>query len=171
MNFVRYRQWPVQGEQFQNEMRQAFDRFFRGEVFDQGSTDDSAVVTSQWVPRVDVKEEKDRFVLFADLPGIDPDDIEVSMDKGILTIKGERSSESTQETDRFSRIERSYGSFHRRFALPDSADPEGIQARGRNGVLEIVIPKRAESAPRRNQVGRHEGHTEGRTIDAPSTNP
>jgi len=164
MNFVRYRQWPVQGEQFQNELRQAFDRFFRGDL-DQGSTDDSAVVTSQWVPRVDVKEEKERFVLYADLPGIDPDDIEVSMDKGILTIKGERSSESTQETDRFSRIERSYGSFHRRFALPDSADPEGIQARGRNGVLEIVIPKRAESAPRRIQVGRHEG----RTIDAPPT--
>ena len=165
MNFVRYRQWPVQGDQLQNEMRQAFDRFFRGDLFDQGSADDSAVVTSQWVPRVDVKEEKDRFVLYADLPGIDPDDIEVSMDKGILTIKGERSSESTQETDRFSRIERHYGSFHRRFALPDSADPEGIQARGRNGVLEIVIPKRAEAAPRRIQVGRHEG----RTIDAPTT--
>src|SRR5881392_504548 len=104
MNFVRYRQWPVQADQFQNEMRQAFDRFFRGDV-DQGATDDSSVVTSQWVPRVDVKEEKDRFVLYADLPGIDPDDIEVSMDKGILTIKGARRSESTQETDRFSRIE------------------------------------------------------------------
>ena len=165
MNFVRYRQWPMQGEQYHNELRQAFDRFFRGELLDQPSTDDSAVVTSQWVPRVDVKEEKDRFVLYADLPGIDPDDIEVSMDKGILTIKGERRSESTQETDRYSRIERSYGSFHRRFALPDSADPEGIQAHGRHGVLEIVIPKRPESAPRRIQVGRQDG----RTIDTPTT--
>lgn len=164
MNFVRYRQWPVQGDQFQNELRQAFDRFFRSDL-DQNTADDSAVVTSQWVPRVDIKEDKDRFVLYADLPGIDPDDIEVSMDKGILTIKGERASESTQDTDRFTRIERSYGSFHRRFALPDSADPEGIQARGRNGVLEIVIPKRAEAAPRRIQVGRHEG----RTVEAPST--
>lgn len=164
MNFVRYRQWPVQGDQFQNELRQAFDRFFRSDL-DQNTADDSAVVTSQWVPRVDIKEDKDRFVLYADLPGIDPDDIEVSMDKGILTIKGERASESMQDTDRFTRIERSYGSFHRRFALPDSADPEGIQARGRNGVLEIVIPKRAEAAPRRIQVGRHEG----RTAEAPST--
>jgi len=164
MTFVRYRQWPMQGDQFQNELRQAFDRFFRNDL-DQNPADDSAMATSQWVPRVDIKEDKDRFVLYADLPGIDPDDIEVSMDKGILTIKGERSSESTQDTDRFSRIERSYGSFHRRFALPDSADPEGIQARGRNGVLEIVIPKRAESAPRRIQVGRHEG----RTIDTPTT--
>ena len=84
MNFVRYRQWPVQGEQYHNELRQAFDRFFRGELLDQPSTDDSAVVTSQWVPRVDVKEEKDRFVLYADLPGIDPDDIEVSMAPGTL---------------------------------------------------------------------------------------
>jgi HSP20 family protein len=153
----------------QNELRQAFDRFFGGGLLNnEGTADDSSVVTSQWVPRVDVKEEKDRFVLYADLPGIDPDDIEVSMDKGILTIKGERGSESTQETDRFSRIERSYGSFHRRFALPDSADPEGIQAHGRNGVLEIVIPKRPESAPRRIQVGRHEGA--GRhTIDVPPT--
>lgn len=166
MNFVRYRQWPVQGDQMQNELRQAFDRFFGGGLLNENTADDSSVVTSQWIPRVDVKEEKDRFVLYADLPGIDPDDIELSMDKGILTIKGERSSESTQETDRFSRIERSYGSFHRRFALPDSADPEGIQARGRNGVLEIVIPKRPESAPRRIQVGRHEGTGAGRTIDA-----
>jgi HSP20 family protein len=165
MNFVRYRQWPVQGDQMQNELRQAFDRFLGGSLFNEGTADDSSVVTSQWVPHVDVKEEKDRFILYADLPGIDPDDIEVSMDKGILTIKGERSSESTQETDRFSRVERSYGSFHRRFALPDSANPEGIQAHGRNGVLEIVIPKRPEAAPRRIQVGRHEG----RTLDAPST--
>ena len=169
MNFVRYRQWPVQGDQMQNELRQAFDRFFGSSLMNEGTADDSSVVTSQWVPHVDVKEEKDRFVLYADLPGIDPDDIEVSMDKGILTIKGERSSESTQETDRFSRIERSYGSFHRRFALPDSADPEGIQARGRNGVLEILIPKRPESSPRRIQVGRHEGAGQGRTIDAPTT--
>ena len=168
MNFVRYRQWPVQGDQMQNELRQALDRFFGGGLLNnEGTADDSSVVTSQWVPRVDVKEEKDRFVLYADLPGIDPDDIEVSMDKGILTIKGERGSESTQETDRFSRIERSYGSFHRRFALPDSADPDGIQAHGRNGVLEIVIPKRPESSPRRIQVGRHEGNR--KTIDAPAT--
>ena len=78
------------------------------------------------------------------------------MDKGMLTIKGERRSETSSETERFSRVERRYGSFHRRFALPDSADPEGIRASGRHGVLEITIPKRPESAPRRIQVGRVE---------------
>ena len=153
MSIVRYRQWPGQAR-MQNEIRQVFDQLFEGNLLDQGDADDSSVVTSQWIPRVDVKEEKDRFVLYADLPGIDPDDIDVSMDKGILTIKGERKGETSEQTDRYSRIERRYGSFYRRFSLPDSADPEGIQAHGRNGVLEIVIPKRAEAAPRRIQVGR-----------------
>lgn len=148
MNIVRYRQWPGPGA-LQEEIKQVFDRFF-----DNGDTDESSVVTSQWVPRVDVKEEVERFVLYADLPGIDPDDIEVQMDKGILSIKGERRSESSAETERYSRIERHYGSFHRRFALPDSADPDGIAAKGHNGMLEIVIPKKPETTPRRIQVGR-----------------
>jgi HSP20 family protein len=104
------------------------------------------------------------------------------MDKGILTIKGERRSEATDQTDRFSRIERDYGSFYRRFSLPDSADAEGIQAHGRNGVLEIVIPKRSEAAPRRIQVGRKEqavgdqasrepvgDRQQRQTLDAPQT--
>jgi HSP20 family protein len=155
MNIVRYRRWP--GQNPLDEFRQVFDSLFD----DQSRSDESSVVTSQWVPSVDVKEENDRFVLYADLPGIDPDDIEVSMDKGLLTIRGERSSESSSETERYSRIERRYGSFHRRFALPESADPEGIEARGRNGVLEIVIPKRPETSPRRIQVGRHEGNRTG----------
>lgn len=160
MNIVRYRQWPGQ-RSLHEDMRQAFDRLFEGAAFDRGDADESSVVTSQWSPHVDIREDKDRFVLLADLPGIDPDDIEVSMDKGILTIRGERSSESAQDTDRYARIERRYGSFHRRFALPDSADPDGIQAHGRHGVLEIVIPKRPESSPRRIQVGRQEAPRNG----------
>lgn len=98
------------------------------------------------------KEEAHRFVLYADVPGVDPQDIEVQMDKGMLTVKGER-SEVAHESENFSRIERRYGSFHRRFALPDSADPDGISASGRNGVLQITIPKRPETTPRRIQVG------------------
>ncbi|KAF1710544.1 heat-shock protein [Pseudoxanthomonas kalamensis DSM 18571] len=146
MSIIRYQQWPAQA--FQNEIKQVFDRFF-----DHSDSDESAVATAQWTPRVDIKEEADRFVIYADLPGIDPAQIEVQMDKGILSIKGERSSESKTETERFSRIERTYGSFHRRFALPDSADAEGISAHGSNGVLEIVIPKKPETSPRRIQVG------------------
>ena len=111
------------------------------------------MVTSQWAPRVDIKEEAERFLILADLPGIDPQDVEVLMDKGILSIKGERKDETREEGGKFSRIERRYGSFHRRFALPDSADADGVTAAGSNGVLEISIPKRAESTPRRIQVG------------------
>lgn len=146
MSIVRYRQWPRQAD-FQEEMKQAFDRFFDRD------SDESTMATAQWAPRVDIKEEAARFVIFADLPGIDPKDIEVHMDKGILSIKGERSSESSTETERFSRVERRYGSFHRRFALPDSADADHISAHGRHGVLEISIPKKPEVSPRRIQVG------------------
>ncbi|HST45581.1 MAG TPA: Hsp20/alpha crystallin family protein [Luteimonas sp.] len=132
----------------QDEIKQVFDRFFRMG----GDQDASSVVTSQWAPLVDIKEEADRFVIHADLPGVDPQDVEVLMDKGILTIKGERRAESAAQTERYSRVERRYGSFHRRFALPDSADAEGIAATGGNGVLTIAIPKRPETTPRRIQV-------------------
>ena len=148
-NIVRYQQqWPGRS-MLQDELKQVFDRFFQvGE-----SQEDSSVVTSQWAPLVDIKEEPEQFVIYADLPGIDPQDVEVLMDKGILTIRGERKSETSEQTERYSRVERRYGSFHRRFALPDSADPEGIAASGRNGVLMITIPKRPETKPRRIQVG------------------
>ena len=149
MSLTRYPQaWPAQAR-VHDDLKQIFDRFLNNA----DSPDESAVVTSQWVPRVDIKEEADRFVILADLPGVDPQHVEVLMDKGILSIKGERSSEVTEQSERFSRIERRYGSFHRRFALPDTADAEGILATGHNGVLEIVIPKRPESTPRRIQVG------------------
>jgi HSP20 family protein len=128
-------------------MKQVFDRFFGEEEGDQ-----SNVVTSQWTPRVDVKEQDKRFVILADIPGVDPKDIEVSMDKGILTIRGERSSENKEQDGKLTRVERSYGAFYRRFALPDSADAEGISATGKHGVLEISIPKKPETTPRRISV-------------------
>ena len=151
-HIARHPQWPNQ-TLAPDPLRQLFDRMFEGNLFQPESTEDSSVVTSQWVPRVDIKEEANQFVLFADIPGVEPQDIEVQMDKGMRTIKGERSVEQRTEGETFSRIERRHGSFHRRFALPDSANPDGITATGRNGVLEIVIPKRPETTPRRIQVG------------------
>jgi len=127
-----------------DDVKQAFDKFWN-----QSEDDQSNVVTSQWTPRVDVKEEAKRFVIQCDIPGVDPNDIEINMDKGMLSIKGERKSESTVENDKYTRVERSHGLFHRRFALPDSADAEAIRASGKHGVLEIVIPKKPESTPRR----------------------
>jgi HSP20 family protein len=137
MNHIRHSGWKNHHNPLQDELQQVFERFFGD-----NETDSSSVVTSQWVPRVDIKEEPNRFVIFADLPGVDPSTIEVDMDKGVLSIKGER----------WSRNERAHGVFYRRFALPDSANPDGIEASGKHGVLEISIPKRPEASPRRINV-------------------
>ena len=146
MAITRYSPWSHTGR-FQDEMKQIFDRFFTEEEGDQ-----SNVVTSQWTPRVDIKEEEKRFVILADIPGVDPKDIDVSMDKGILSIKGERNAEAKTENGKVTRVERSHGMFYRRFALPDSADAENISATGKHGVLEIVIPKKPETTPRRIEI-------------------
>ena len=127
-----------------DEVRQAMSHFFGV-----GDSDQSTVETSQWAPRVDIREEDKRFMILVDVPGVDPSDIEVSMDKSILTIKGERKVDSEENGSKLTRQERVYGTFHRRFALPESADADGISAHGKNGVLEISIPKKAETTPRR----------------------
>ena len=144
MTITRYYPWAAQSRRFQEEIKNVFDR-----VLGDDETDQSNVVTSQWTPRVDIKEEDKRFVILADIPGVDPNEIEVHMDKGILSIKGERKSETKTENEKLTRVERSYGAFYRRFALPDSADGEGISAAGKHGVLEISIPKKPETTPRR----------------------
>lgn len=138
----------------QDPVRELFDRLFDRGLFSARDNDDSSVVTSQWAPAVDIREEPGRFVLYADLPGVDPQDIEVQMERGLLTIRGERRIEQSQDNGSYSRIERMHGVFHRRFALPDSADPDGVTASGYNGVLQVVIPKKTESQPRRIQVGK-----------------
>lgn len=132
--------WPA-------EFKQLFDR-----ALHEADSDQSNVVTSQWAPRVDIKEEDSRFVIFADIPGVEPGEIEINMDKGILSIKGERSTASSEDNGSFSRVERAHGVFYRRFSLPDSADAEGITATGKHGVLEISIPKKPETTPRRIKV-------------------
>ncbi|MBA2078744.1 Hsp20/alpha crystallin family protein [Rhodanobacter sp. PCA2] len=111
----------------------------------EGATADA----SAWAPRVDIREEGERFVIRADVPGVDPAAIEVNMDRNVLSISGDRAAEAADASARFSRQERAHGPFHRRFVLPDSVDAEHITASNRHGVLEIVVPKKAESAPRR----------------------
>ncbi|MDF9391198.1 MULTISPECIES: Hsp20/alpha crystallin family protein [Methylococcus] len=126
-----------------NQLQRELERSFEGR---QGP--DSAA-TAEWTPAVDIKEEADRYVLLADLPGVSPDNIDVSMEQGVLTLRGERNTEARTERSGYKRIERVYGSFYRRFSLPDTADADGISARYNNGVLEIVIPKKAAIQPRR----------------------
>jgi HSP20 family protein len=105
-----------------------------------------------WIPSVDVREEDDRFVVHADLPGVEAKDIEITAEKGVLTLRGERKSESRGEGKGFERVERVAGSFLRRFTLPETANVDGISARHVNGVLEVTIPKHAQVQPKRISV-------------------
>ena len=114
---------------------------------DNGS--EGSISTAEWTPAVDIKEEDDKFVLLADIPGVKPEDIEVHMDAGVLTVKGEKESVSKTEKDGYKRVERSSGSFYRRFNLPDSADGDAINAKCKLGVLEIIIPKREAVKPKK----------------------
>jgi len=116
-----------------------------------GDSDDQ-LATSDWVPAVDIREEGQRYVIHADVPGVKPEDIEVHMEDGVLTIKGQRYSESKDEREGYKRVERVRGSFFRRFSLPDTADAEAISAKSKDGVLEIIIPKQAKVMPKRIKV-------------------
>jgi HSP20 family protein len=110
-------------------------------------TDTSA--TAEWTPAVDIKEEAEGYVLVADLPGVSPDHIDITMENGILTLRGDRVTEAKSRRDAYKRVERVYGTFYRRFSLPDTADSESISARCNNGVLEISIPKKVAVQPRK----------------------
>jgi HSP20 family protein len=114
--------------------------------------DDASVATANWAPSVDISENEEEFTLLADIPGVDPKDIEISMEKGVLTIKGERSSENIDEGENYRRVERQSGQFYRRFTLPDSADAEKIEAKSEHGVLKITIPKQEVAVSRKIEV-------------------
>ncbi|MBI4006170.1 MAG: Hsp20/alpha crystallin family protein [Gammaproteobacteria bacterium] len=117
------------------------NKLFEPELIPSLWGEESNIATSGWMPSVDIKEENDKFVFLADIPGVDPKDIEVTTENGTLTIKGERKVETEEEREGYKRIERSRGSFYRRFSLPDTADTEKINAKSNNGVLEISVPK------------------------------
>lgn len=114
--------------------------------------EDSDIATTLWRPSVDVKEDDNNYIFLADLPGIDPKDIDVSVEDNALTIKGERKTESKEEREGYKRIERSHGNFYRRFSLPDTADADKVSAEARNGVLEIRIPKTDKKKSQRVKV-------------------
>jgi len=116
------------------------------------SDDDESVATANWAPSVDISENDKAFTLLADIPGVAPKDIEISMEKGVLTIKGERHTENIEEKENYRRVERQSGQFYRRFTLPDSADADKIEATSEHGVLKVTIPKQEVSVSRRIEV-------------------
>lgn len=151
MSLMRYEPYRLL-----DRLQREFDRMGSLDPFarESGGDDNSDVVVSQWRPAVDIREEDDRFVILADLPGVDPEEIEVTMENGVLTLKGERSSEKTEEREGYKRVERARGTFFRRFSLPDTADADRIEANSRNGVLEIVLPKQEKVKPKRITVSK-----------------
>jgi HSP20 family protein len=120
--------------------------------YQEGDEGSSRIATAEWAPAVDIKEEEDRFVIHADIPGVNPEDIDVNMENGVLTIKGEKNTEAKTEKENYKRVERIYGSFYRRFSLPETADNNAISAKAKNGVLDIVIPKREAVKPKKISV-------------------
>jgi HSP20 family protein len=125
-------------------------------LFGNAKENDSSSATAAWIPMVDIHEFKDRFELYVDLPGVDPNQVELTLDGGVLTLSGDRAEQrvSNKRDDEVEalRVERGHGRFHRRFVLPDTVDGEKVNATGKNGVLTITIPKQEKSQPRRIQI-------------------
>ncbi len=142
MTLVTYEPWSLL-----NRLHRQLDQTFNKTAAAAASASPSTV---SWVPRVDVYEEPERFVVLADVPGVESKDINITADKGVLTIRGERRSEKkASDQDGYERIERVTGTFLRRFTLPETANTESITAKQNNGVLEISIPKQPQVQPRR----------------------
>jgi HSP20 family protein len=123
-----------------------FDRLFK-EAFSPMSGE-TEVSTRSWAPPVDIYETEDAIVLKAELPGIDPKDVEVRVEDNTLYLKGERNYEKEVKEQNYHRIERSYGSFARSFSLPNSIDAEKVKAEYKDGLLTLTMPKREETKPK-----------------------
>lgn len=141
MNMMRYYPWSVFNP-LQQEAARAFTQQVRKAA-------ESSANDGDWEPAVDIREEADRYVILADVPGVEGKAIEIQTEKGVLTIKGTRTSLAAEERSLYKRVERSRGSFVRHFTLPEAADTEHITARSQSGVLEVVIPKAQVVQPRK----------------------
>jgi HSP20 family protein len=136
MTVVRYEPWALL-----NRLHREIDQTF-----------DTVARDATWSPAVDIHEEAQRFVVRADLPGVKPADIEITADKGVLSLRGSRALEQKQDDGHYSRIERVNGKFVRTFTLPDNVQTDAIKAAFKDGVLELTIPKVAKAEPRRIEV-------------------
>jgi HSP20 family protein len=135
-------------EPFQNLLatQREFDRLFR-ETF-QPFFAEGEPSTRTWAPAVDIYETADSIVLKAELPGIDPKDVDVRVEDNTLFLKGERRFEKEVKEENYHRVERSYGSFARSFSLPNSIDTDKVEAEYKDGVLTLNMPKREEAKPK-----------------------
>ena len=129
------------------------------------SFDGEGIGRGAWAPSVDIYENKDQIVLEAELPGMKQEDFDLSIENSVITLRGERKFEKTDETDNYHRVERSYGSFTRSFTLPQTVSAEGAVAEYSNGVLRVTLPKREETKARRIEVKGTETGSSRKTIE------
>jgi len=132
-----FRDLVVSQDRFNRIFNDTLSRFFE---------DDSS--TRTWSPAVDIYETDQNVVLKAELPGVDPKDVEARVEDGTLYLKGQRKFQNEVKEDHYHRIERSYGSFVRSFALPRSVDADEVSAEYKDGVLTLTLPKREEAKPK-----------------------
>ena len=130
-------------------MQREFDRLFESFFPTRPEHDDEARASAVWSPRTDLSETEDAYLINLDLPGLNKDEVEISVHDGTLSISGERRQEETEEGRKYVRVERSYGRFYRSFTLPQTIDTESIEATFADGVLNIRVPKAEELKPRR----------------------
>lgn len=143
MNITRY-----QSRDLFRDLSEQMNRFL-SDRFDNVLSDDLQFSDKNWLPAVDIKEEDDKFLVRADLPGVEAKDIDVSLKDGVLSISGKRESEVKDEKDGYRRVECTYGEFNRQFTLPETADADKVSAKCDKGVLEIVIGKSEARKPKR----------------------
>jgi HSP20 family protein len=125
-----------------------FDRLFQDAFSSVLPVREGELPTRAWAPAVDICENENNLVLKAELPGVDPKDVEVRVEDNTLYLKGERKFEKDTKEENYHRIERSYGSFARSFALPNSIDAEKVAAEYQDGLLTLTLPKREETKPK-----------------------
>ena len=135
---------PLENFQTLRRLNSVLDEAFSNWPFQQ----ESGSITSSWYPACDVFEDKDAVKIVAELPGVQPDDVKLSLENNLLTIRGEKKQEAEERSERVHRYERSYGTFERAFVLPSTVDGDKISAQYQNGVLTILVPKAERARPR-----------------------
>ena len=132
---------------------------------------DEGLSRGAWAPSVDIYENKDNVVLEAELPGMNREDFELTVENNVLTLRGERRFEKRDEGDNYHRVERSYGQFTRSFSLPQTVSAENAAAEYQNGVLRVTLQKREEVKARRIQIDGEGAQTSPKTIEAKAEAP
>ena len=133
-------------------LQERINRIFDDTIRTLYPTDGEELEKGTWAPAVDIYETNDSFVVSADLPGLNKDEIQIDLKDNTLTLKGEKKFEEKVSKDNYIRVERSYGSFVRSFTLPQNVDPEKIKAKYKEGVLEVTIPKKEDARPKQIKV-------------------